>query len=257
MRKYIYILSAVLFVVAFSAVSWSLQQTGEITIDPANIEIGWFYNGTKVNVRAIVPADGDVVVQVVGDMDHVTLKKKGKVAGVLWMNVGEVTYTNVPDIYLYRSSRSLSKMADSETLNSLMIGYDAIRQQSTDGPESDEWKLFDHFIKLKTKEALYSSDERGVHFSSTDRAGRQAAAESFLPAKVPGGKYKVEVFIFRNGRGELLGSDEIQITFSSYLSFIKSLDENHGLLYGILAVLVALVAGGVIGLIFGAGKGGH
>jgi hypothetical protein len=66
----------------------------------------------------------------------------------------------------------------------------------------------------------------------------------------------VEVFDFRNGEGTLLESGKVRLKRSPFVSFFVSLVAEHGLLYGCLVVVLALLAGLLTGYVFGRGKGG-
>ncbi|MEW5947040.1 MAG: TIGR02186 family protein [bacterium] len=227
----------------------------EVILEPDNISIGFFYSGRKAHLRTETPPGYDVVVKVAGPDEGLRLKKKGKVGGFLWMNVGEIGFENVPNLYMIGSSRGLADMLVGDFFEREQIGYDAINFHSTAETEEEEEFLFGEFVKLKEKEGLYSIDERSVHHRIIGDGNQEITAEFDLPAKAPLGKYQVMVYGIKNGDGTLLGTGEIQIAQSSPVAFISSLAYRRGLLYGCLAVVIAVVAGLFTGMIFGMGKG--
>jgi len=70
------------------------------------------------------------------------------------------------------------------------------------------------------------------------------------------GECRIDVFVFEEGTGLLSATGKVRIERSPAISFIISMVTTHGLLYGCLAVGIAIIAGLGTGLVFGMGKGG-
>jgi uncharacterized protein (TIGR02186 family) len=194
--------------------------------------------------------------RITGPEEPLVLKKKGKKYGFLWMNVGEVHYEAIPALYLLRSSRKLDEITTGKTLDRLKIGFDALRHQISARSNDGARELFGELLKLKERDHLFSSREASVKVNSIATGRHQATGEFLLPAKTPVGDYSVHVFGFQKGEAELIGTARIHLERTPVVSFITSLVANHGLLYGCLAVAVAILAGLSTGYIFGMGKGG-
>ena len=222
-----------------------------LLVEPEIIRIGLFYSGQDVRVTASTPVAGEIVVRVSGPDEPLVLKKKGKKYGLLWMNVGEVRYQAVPTLYILRSSRKLDEMAAPRTLDRLRLGFDALRNQVPAGAKDGARELFGELLKLKQQDHLFSCEAAGVQRCATGDGGQLVTAKFSLPAKAPVGDYTVDVFGFQGRDGELIGTAKIHLERSSAVSWITSLAANHGLLYGCLAVVVALIAGLITGYLFG------
>jgi len=227
------------------------SRSGCVLVDPDNVQIGIFYSGRKIRVKASTPACEGVVMRITGPEEPLVLKKKGKKYGFLWMNVGEVHYEAVPTLYLLRSSRKLEEMATSETLKRLKIGFDALKAQIPAGSKDGAKELFGELVKLKQKDHLFSCEAASVELNATGNGWQEATGRFALPAKTPAGDYTVDVFRFQAGKGELIGTAPIHLERTSIVSFIASLAANHGLLYGCFAVAMAVLAGLFTGFIFG------
>lgn len=65
----------------------------------------------------------------------------------------------------------------------------------------------------------------------------------------------VESFAFVHGQPVGYGRDVIQIKKVGLESWLTSVSQNHPVLYGLMAVFIALAAGLLVGMIFK--KGGH
>ena len=230
------------------------QQAATVTVAPSRVVIGLFYGGQQVSVRAALPEDCDVVVRVSGSSQDLKLKRKGRQAGILWMNVGEVEYRAVPSLLMVRSSRPLENLCSIKALEELGLGYQALESRAVPTDEPDAKRLFGEMVRLKEREGLYSSKPEGIRFSPLGQGFHEASASFFLPPKAPPGNYSVDVFAFRHGQGTLVGSGSFDLDFSPPTAFISHMARNHGFLYGCLAAIIAILAGLATGFVFG-GKG--
>ena len=55
-----------------------------------HITVDFFYHGSTVSVKGESDPGVDLVIKITSPEGHQVLKQKGKVAGTLWMNVGEL-----------------------------------------------------------------------------------------------------------------------------------------------------------------------
>jgi hypothetical protein len=226
-----------------------------LNIEPDRIQVGFFYGGQKISVKANVPAGCNVLLKVNGATRTLDLKKKGKVLGFLWMNVGEVVYEDVPGLYIIRSSYKLTDLAPANVLQQLGISYGALKSKIVKAPDGEAGMLFGDLIKLKEGEGLFTIVEGGICHAPMPGGREQIATEFFLPPKAPVGEYLVELYGFKDGSGTLLGSGSFTLEQDHLIQFITSMVGHHGLLYGCLSVMIAIVAGLLTGVIFGLGKG--
>jgi hypothetical protein len=226
-----------------------------LIIEPDHIQVGFFYGGQNISVRANVPAGDNVLVKVTGATQKLELKKKGKVWGFLWMTAGMVIYEDVPVLYVIRSSSKLPDLAPANILQQWEIGYDGLKTKIIKAPDDEGGKLFADLIKLKEGEGMFSIAEGGIRHAPMPGGREQIVTEFLLPPKAPVGEYLVELYGFKNGSGTLLGSGSITLEQGHLIQFITSMVGHHSLLYGCLAVMVAIIAGLLTGVIFGLGKG--
>jgi hypothetical protein len=85
--------------------------------------------------------------------------------------------------------------------------------------------------------------------------GRQQITVTMeLPANAPPAEYTVRLIGFRNHEIAVQQETTFTLTRGTVNQFLGSLARNHGLLYGILAVVIAIGAGLFVGLIFGSTK---
>jgi len=250
------------FLVAASAPAISAPPPASVVsmkIDPTEIGVDMFYRGASLHIEGVIPAGFDAAILCSGQDTSVELKRKGKVAGFLWMNVADVVVENVPSLYLLNTSGPLARLAPPPVLEELGVGYPALqsralRPHARTAQEGD----FREFLKLKESEDLYSYEAGAVKFEPRPDGAMHVSAECWLPTKAPWGEYEIRLFGFKEGRGELLRTERLKLGPVGVTARISTLAMHHGLLYGILAVLIALGVGLLTGLAFGlASKKGH
>lgn len=218
-----------------------------VRVDPDKVDVTLFFSGATVAVTGTVPAGRQVVVLCRGKEQKLELKKKGKVWGVLWMNTAEISFDHLPILYLASSSAPLAEIAPPRALRRLGVGYDALAARAGTGATADD---FHELTKLKEQEGLFAQREGAVKLRPRGDL-LQVEAQCRVPARTPIGTYRVELYGFKNGQGELLASSSFRLAKVGVTQFITSLADTRGALYGICVVIVALVMGLLTGLVFG------
>ena len=253
----ILIFTAILFALVLSLHdATAMVENPSILVDPDHVLVGLFYGGQKILVKTDIPQDYEAVISIRGAEEDLHLKKKGKVWGILWMNVGEVSYETVPSLYIVSSSRKIDAIAPANELLKWDIGYQALKEKCAREPEAKE--LFGDLIKLKGKDGLFEITDGKTRLEPPRNGVRKAIGEFVLPPKAPVGEYTIDVFAFKDGVGSRIGSKTFSVEPGPVISLITTMATNRGLVYGCVAVIIAIIAGLFTGFIFGIGQGkGH
>jgi uncharacterized protein (TIGR02186 family) len=188
------------------------------------------------------------------------LKKKGRALGVLWMNLGSVSFHEVPTLYLLYVSEAIGAFARSNPVKwqALGIGLESLKGQIEIKPDhGDKDELYKELLKLKEGEALYAMRETAMRYGKSDNGMRSFATEIFIPARVPPGVYQVKASAVNDGHIVAVATSEIRVNEVGVPALLASLSLNHGGLYGLLAVLIAIAAGLLMDFLFGENKGSH
>ncbi len=258
MKKGIIIGFVLSLVLSLSFHLFAAERKPILHVQPNKIHINAFFKGQKIKIFGYVPKNWDVAIKICGSREEVTLKRKGKV-GILWMNVGTVKVKNAPNFYLIATSTDIDKLASPDVLKKAEIGYDALKDkikfESTVPGDKPDF-LFKQFVMLKKKEKLYSIHPKTVVFEGVNNGLKSFSTTINVPAKIPLGKYTVDLYGFNNG--QLVGHLEsfFHVDLVGFPAFCRNLAFKHSLLYGILAVILAIVVGFFMGFLFGS-KGGH
>jgi uncharacterized protein (TIGR02186 family) len=226
---------------------------------PDQISIGTFYNGTRLSISGNLPADSDVIVRMTGETSELRMKKKGKVLGLLWMNRDTVTFESVPKAFLLYTPRNFEEIFKSLPKDAPVrqLGLTALEEKITVSPDSSEkGMLVKELLKLKEKEGIYAVSDN-VHYTPLAEGRKNFEAEITIPPKLSPGAYNVEVYLVQNGTIAANYGHSLTVALVSFPKMLSVLAFDHGAIYGILATLIAVVAGLLTGVLFKGAKGAH
>ncbi len=223
----------------------------------AEITVGITYHGDVIEFFGTTGdpgADAGVVI-LRSPVEKVKLNQKGRV-GPVWMSVKQHEVENVPFMYKIHASRPLSEIMTPEKARELGIGFDSIRASmkihTVKGrPDpADEPLIFNGLVKLKKEQNLYKLDDQ----NRISIKGQKLFKHYFtFPPAAKEGEYIVDTFLFRDGRLVGQASDQIAVRKIGLEAKIVRWANHYPKTYGIVAVLIALSAGLLVGNIF---KGG-
>lgn len=216
---------------------------------PETIKVGPFFKGQQVLVTAELPKCSGVIVKFVGNDKEIRLNEKGKKA-FIWLNVGQVTVKNAPSIYILACTDNPNNLCSDSEQHKELLGYNSLKErivfESTSLLSGIE---FDEFIKFKEHNGCYGINHKAEIIS--DAYGKQTLKVILdVPSFITPDEYNVVIYCFNEGN--LI--DKVVLNLSveevGLPLFIKNLATNSPALYGISAIIVAMIAGSIIGLIF-------
>ncbi|NIA08416.1 MAG: hypothetical protein GWP10_01235 [Nitrospiraceae bacterium] len=242
----LYIVLLIVFLLSLPAAAFGVS----LRLQPKNVLISAFYDGATVEATGEVPQDCRALILVRGPGEDVHLKKKGKVGGLLWMNMGNVTFQHTPCVYMLYADSNLSPSLDAE------VGFPALKKVIDIIPANENKNfLFGEFLKLKESQSLYAVHLKSVSYIAGSGDMRSFKATIIIPPRMRPGDYTVQAFAVKDGHVLNKASEDLRIKLTGFPHEIEQLAFGHSLIYGIIAVLVALTAGLFIGIVF-KGKGG-
>ena len=230
-----------------------------MNVNHDRIKVDFFYHGSTVSVSGESDPGTDLVVKIVSPDSHQKLKKKGKAAGFLWMNVGDLNIEHTPNLYFLHSSGELDEILSPEEMDKNVIGYTSVKNHADISPVKDDTeksKWFNEFIKLKESNRLYNKSTGNI--SITQENGRQ---KYYLlcdwPYEALPGDYLVTVYAIKDKKVVDKTEAKVLVEQVGIVKSLYDLANNRGGLYGILAIIVALGSGFGVAMIFGKGGGAH
>lgn len=186
----------------------------------------------------------DVAIVVTGPRSDITTRRKARVLGI-WVNREAARFEDAPLYYATLASNPLEEIAPAASKERFGIGT-ASMPLEVRGFEPNETSFREALIRLKASDALYFDDVSAVSFLSDTLFTANIA----LPAIVPIGDFTVDIYAFRDGA--LIGqtSEAFRVQKTGFEQFMFNLAHNQPLLYGIVAVLLAIFTGWAAGVIF-------
>jgi len=189
----------------------------------------------------------DIIVVIRGPREPITVRHKERVFGV-WANVGGVDFDGVPGYYFVASNRDFEAMATQAVFQRHQIGAENLRI-TTRSEDVDEAALKDYksaIIRSKREEKLFIEEPGGVQFLD----GNLFRANVEIPANVPVGIYRTEVYLVQGGNVISVQSKPLYIDKSGIERSIYEFAYDRPASYGIAAVLFALLSGWVASWVF-------
>lgn len=215
-------------------------------ISNKEIAITTGFAGADLLLFGALDAQGDVVVVVRGPARREIVRRKERVVGV-WLNGESVAFNDVPGYYFVAASRPLDEVAPSETLKRHQIGIERLclpsSNQTTPCSSGD---FREGLVRAMQNRDLYTEMPAPV----TVLDNRLFRTTIGFPANVPTGVYTAEVYLFRDGRLASTAKTPVIVRKAGIEARIYDFAHERAALYGIVAILIALMAGWVAGAVF-------
>lgn len=240
----------------------SAQESMGLAVQPEMITIGTSYTGMNLTVSGKIPEDCEAVAVLSGERVELHLKEKGKALGLLWMNMGSLNYTGVPSVFFISSQKRVEDMADGDEGDDLSvnrIGFDGLKKSITvESEKPDTQRYVDELFKLKSQDGLYQEQTGNVTYESPSQGFKTFHITIAMPSRLAPGQYSVHAYAVKDGKITIDAEKPIEAKLVGIPAFLANMAFNHSLMYGVLATLIAVIGGLIIGFVFqGAKEGSH
>lgn len=199
--------------------------------------------------RAALRSGYDLVVTVTGPRATLRTRRKERVLGV-WVNIESRQFIRVPSYLSILSNKPVTEIANGTMRRELQLDLNnviltqRIGADFADTVPDDPFRV--NFIKLEKEAGRYREETNGVTFLTPTvfRVGIP------LPADVPTGAYAVDVKLFNNGQMVTRTNTALEVIKTGFEQYVFEASQNHGLLYGIVAAMMALLIGWAGSVVF-------
>lgn len=221
------------------------------------VEIRSDFAGAELVVFGAVEgleADDDIVVAVRGPERDLRVMKKRRVVGV-WVNAAPVRFEAVPSYYAVAATNALADLASFTALRRNRIGADHIRLSAPETERTETLlgvtgvtvsnlggEIVDYreaVVRARSRQGLFWEDAAGVE----SLEGGLFIARLALPSGAPTGRYDVDVYLFRDGAPIATRRTQLTVATAGVERAVFQLAHRHPLAYGVLAVIMAALAG--------------
>ena len=216
-------------------------------ISDHRIPITTGFAGSEVLLFGTVDQPSDVVVTLRGPLSSVVMYRKARIAGI-WVNAASMTFKQAPSFFSIVATRPLEEIA-AETelrLHQLGVGYVVDLPRSVGSPDvRDDWKQA--LLRNMADVGLFPSNIGSVTFlgDTLFRARMQ------LPSNVPTGQYLASAYCLVDGKVQSAQTIPLFVEKTGVEAWIFDFAHNYPLVYGLIAVVLALMAVWTAHLAFG------
>jgi uncharacterized protein (TIGR02186 family) len=225
----------------------------ELVIRPQILDIGTFYSGGDVTVSGEVSNGQDVIVEITGPAANGKFEVKGRV-GPFWMTRGKAELDGAPSMYVLLLSGDRQWQQEIESLG---LGLENLRKgMSIQAEEKSADELFKMFLELKKSEGLYVEEDNAVTYAPAENGRRRFAATYHFPRSTAAGEYSIKATVVADGAKITELNRTFPVEEVGFTRLVDDLATHRRLAYGILAVVIALFTGAIMGVLF-KGGGGH
>ncbi len=221
----------------------ALPQQARLRVTPEIVRMGAFYGGARVRVEGVTGPDEKVVVVVRGQKVTEVFNKAGRV-GPIWVNSGKVTISDVPSLLLVFSSEPVNDCLTRAAIDKYGLDLPALKKQMRiESKTQDYGRVADDYFLYKAKQGSYRLANGGIRMNQPDKDGLPYTLEFLLPKCAAPGQYQISVLECR--KGEVVESSDVplKVVEVGFPALVAWLATQHPSSYGILSVVVALLAG--------------
>lgn len=214
-----------------------------LKLTPERIEMGAFYSGAQLRVEGTARPDSKVVLVVKGANVTEVFNKKGRV-GPIWINSGKVHISGVPSLFLSFSAEPVHQFLNREHISRHQLDFEAIKAQMRIEPEQESLALIrTHYLTLKTEEGRYRVATDAIKYGAPTANGVPFSADIDWSKKISPGIYEIRAYECLGGAVLREMAVPLEVVEIGFPAFMSALSKNHPTIYGILAVVMAMLAG--------------
>lgn len=194
-------------------------------------------------VKREAPIDDDdnleVVIAVEGPKEPLVLRRKEKKYGI-WVNADAVEVDLAPSFYSISTTGPFKDILSSvEDLRYKVSIPRAIRSVGAPMTVMDSQSFTDALIRIRENSDLYQLNEGTVSFDEQTLFRTSVS----LPADLTEGNYKTRIFLTRGGNVVSQLEATLDVRKVGLEKFLFDLSRNQPLVYGILSLAIAIIAG--------------
>jgi uncharacterized protein (TIGR02186 family) len=204
------------------------------------------FTGANLLLFGAVEGEGDVVVVVRGPNQSELVRRRDRILGI-WVNRYQASVTDAPVYYQVASTRPLDQIAASTMLERHRLGIEHLDlgvRRRDEARSDDDYRQA--LVRIKRERGLYAEQAGKISLLG----GRLFRTEMTFPANVPTGIYTAEVYLVKDGEIVSAQTTPLIISKTGVGAEIFDIANRHAALYGVAAVLLAMVAGWLAAAIF-------
>ncbi len=259
---------AAILTIALPVTAAAQTSASSLKLSPETIQMGAFYNGAKVRIEGTAPAGSQVLVVIRGDENNEFFNKKGRV-GPIWVNTDKIHVTAAPSLFLSFSSGDVSSLLDRASIEAYQLDEQAIKNRlacrshcrcsttaqhgavsgtlaECTGVEPDpQYRelIRSSYLALKAREGRYQTHPDAVRVVNAAEDDSRYTLELDWPKSAPPASYHVEIYACKNRSVVARTTALLGVVEVGFPAQMAALASGHPWIYGLIAVLAAIIAG--------------
>jgi len=235
------------------ALAWARSDSlvSELTSD--HVDISARYTGDKITLFGALSAGGQIIVKLRSPDQPVSLDGKGKV-GPFWLSQERYQVSGAPGLYYLLSSAPIDKLLPVDERRRYGLDLiDALADMRLDPspPEAEgDDALKAAMLRLKEAHHDYVLDTGAVEILGQ----RLYSTLIQLPAQLPLGKYRVDIYLVRNNRVTASEYQHIQVEQVRLEHWVSAVAVRYPWIFGVVFTSGVMLLGLVLGMLLDRGK---
>jgi uncharacterized protein (TIGR02186 family) len=216
-------------------------------LSQSRIDISYRFVGAELLVFGAIqypggrtPADAPGIAIVLrGPAEAITVRLKARVAGI-WVNTEALRFESAPGFYAIATTKPVLDLIDERNAAIYELGLANLQLSPATAADPDTTRRFEQgLVELRRGEALFQEQPYGVGVVD-DILYRTRIP---IPSAVPVGNYQVEIYLIGDGEVLARSTAPVIIDKTGFERAVYVFAQEHSLVYGLLAVAIALFLG--------------
>ncbi len=229
-------------------------------LSQSNIGISATFDGSNILIfgaisrDAPMPTDGDmqIILTVAGPKLPISVRRKDKKLGLIWVNSETVLIDEAPSFYSISTTAPINEIltdkADLTYRVSIPRAIESIGAKiaAAGHSESTTEKFTEALIRIRTNNNLYNIQEGAVKLVSNTLF----SASVDLPSNLTAGNYTARILLIRDQQVIDQFETTLDIHKVGMERWLYTLAHENALYYGIMSLFIAIVAGWMASAVF-------
>ena len=231
----------------FSAPAWADDL--DVDLSKPDVRLDVSFEGSDLLLFGAKDLEGDVIVVVRGPGKDTSVRFKERIAGI-WVATDEVVFADAPAYYALATTRPREELLPPVVLKAEKIGTDYLnldvktKPDGADGARVQEF--YDGLVRNMVRKSLYSAEAGEI-----GQIGKQLfRTDLWFPATVAVGDYSIDTYMVIDGHIETKKTTHLEVHKVGIEAQIYNFAHQHALIYGLLAIVIAVVSGWTANAVF-------
>lgn len=235
-------LSALFLLMLTGLTGPALADDLDVDLSKPDVRLDVSFEGSDLLLFGAKDLEGDVIVVVRGPDKDTSVRFKERIAGI-WVATDEVIFADAPAFYALATTRPVEALLppavlQAEKIGTAHLGLD-IKTKPDGATPARVQEFYDGLVRNMVRKSLYT-DEAG----QIGQIGKQLfRTDLWFPATVSVGDYSIDTYMVIDGHIKTKKTTHLEVHKVGLEAQIYNFAHEHALIYGLLAIVIAVVSG--------------